>query len=105
MVETAAHVYGKEGAGEKGFWYFADERFEGGQPMMNFIDGKAHAEHLWTLTNLRCQGPWNQTFVKGKGYVSFPDTVPDKKVVGLQDFFDKAAEASEKRESTNSGSI
>lgn len=98
VIETAAHVYGNEGKGEKGFWYFADERFEGGESMMAKVDGEAHANHYWTLAGSGVQGPWNQTFVKGKGYVSFKDTVPDKKVVGMMDLMGQANAAAEKRQ-------
>ena len=97
LIETAAHVYGKEGKGEKGFWYFADERFEGGESMMTHIDGENHAKYYWTLANERTQKPWNQTFVKGKGYVSFKDTVADKKVIGLMEFMDNANAAADRR--------
>ena len=102
FIEGAAQIYGKDQGGEKGFWYFADERFEGGESMMTFLDKENHAQHYWALSQQRSQGPWNYTFVKGKGYVSFPDTVPDKPVVGLMDFFDKANKAAEKRKASAS---
>jgi hypothetical protein len=71
VIETAANVYGKGGNGEKGYWYFADERTEKGHSIATLIDGPAHAEYYWELVNLKKQGPWNATFVKGKGYKDF----------------------------------
>ena len=97
-IETAANVYGKRSKGAKGFWYFADERFEDGGSMMAEIDGESHAEHLWNLANQRDQGPWNNTFVKGKGYVSFDDTLADRKVATVPELMAKAKEAVAQRQ-------
>lgn len=71
LIETAANVYDIKGKGEKGFWYYGDERFEDGYPTMAKIDGEAHGEFYWELAQKKEQGPWNATFVKGKGYVDF----------------------------------
>jgi hypothetical protein len=72
VIETAAAIYGREGKGEKGFWYFGDERMENGQPMSKQpLSGDGHAEYYWQLVNKREQSPWNATFVTGKGYVDF----------------------------------
>ena len=71
VIQTAAEVYGLKGKGEKGFWYFADQRFEDGASVMSYVDGEAHAEYYWELVNGKAQGPWNNTFVKGKGYKRF----------------------------------
>lgn len=99
-IETAANVYGKGSKGAKGFWYFADERFEEGDSMMAEIDGDSHAEHIWSLVDQRSQGPWNHTFVKGKGYVPFESTIPDRKVAGVPELMAKAKEAVAKRGQT-----
>ncbi|OCK78386.1 hypothetical protein K432DRAFT_268589, partial [Lepidopterella palustris CBS 459.81] len=71
VIETAANIYGKAGKGQKGFWYVADERTEKGESVMGAISGPAHAEFFWELVNLKEQGPWNGTFVMGKGYKDF----------------------------------
>ena len=71
VIQTAAEVYGIRGKGEKGFWYFADQRFNDGSSVMAHVDGEAHAEYYWHLANQKTQGPWNSTFVKGKGYKKF----------------------------------
>ncbi|OCL06394.1 hypothetical protein AOQ84DRAFT_432630 [Glonium stellatum] len=71
VIETAANVYGKAGNGEKGYWYFADERTVNGDSVMSKVDGPAHAEYYWELVNTKKQGPWNATFAKGIGYKDF----------------------------------
>ena len=70
-IQIAAETYGIKGKGEKGFWYFADQRFEDGAPVMGFVNDEAHAEYYWDLVQEKEQGPWNNTFVKGKGYRRF----------------------------------
>lgn len=35
------------------------------------IDGEAHGKYYTELSEHREQGPWQQTFVKGKGYTTF----------------------------------
>ncbi|KAF2490144.1 hypothetical protein BU16DRAFT_597825 [Lophium mytilinum] len=72
FIELAANTYGKATpAGSKGFWYVADERTKEGFSVMSQIDGEAHAEYYAELARSKEQGPWNATFVKGKGYVDF----------------------------------
>ena len=73
LVESAAHALGKES-----HWYFADERFPDGNPVMTDLSGDAHADAYWNLAEGKEQGPWNYTFVKGKGYVKFEDVVDHK---------------------------
>jgi hypothetical protein len=71
IIETAANTYGKSG-GEKGFWYFADQRSPSGLSVIgDGLSGDAHAKYFWELVNTKSQGPWNATFVAGKGYVDF----------------------------------
>lgn len=82
IIETAAYSYGKVGKGEKGLWYWADERLENGWTIPG-TSGDGHANHFWELANHKEQGPWNQTFVTGKGYKNF-DSRFDKKVVSWE---------------------
>jgi hypothetical protein len=58
-------------------FYFADERKEDGSPVYSDIDGPAHANFYMQLIEgkTQTQGTWNATFVKGKGYVRFPETI------------------------------
>jgi len=67
MIQSASKAYK-----EKGFkFYYADERkAEGGAAFK--IDGDAHAKLYLELAEGKEQGPWQQTFVKGVGYKSFP---------------------------------
>jgi hypothetical protein len=51
-------------------YYYADERKDDGSAKYR-VDGDAHAELFWQLAQDKRQGPWMQTFVKGKGYVKF----------------------------------
>ena len=53
-------------------FYYADERKEYGSPKYR-VDGDAHADLYWSLTQGETQGPWLQTFVKGVGYRAFDD--------------------------------
>jgi len=92
VIETAANVYGIQGKGEKGFYYFGDERFEDGYPTMGKIDGEAHGEFYWELAQKKEQGPWNATFVKGKGYVDF-ETKRDRDLVSAAVLIEKANKA------------
>jgi hypothetical protein len=52
-------------------FYYADERKEDGSPVADAIDGDAHAEYYYELSQREDQGPWLATFVKGTGYVDF----------------------------------
>jgi hypothetical protein len=78
MTKTAlAHlIWGSSIAYEKqGFrFYFADERQSNGGPTIP-VDGPAAGEAYVELAEKKEQGPWNWTFVKGKGYVDFKDNV------------------------------
>jgi hypothetical protein len=38
------------------------------------IDAEAHGDVYVKLAEEKEQGPWDYTFVKGKGYVDFPST-------------------------------
>ncbi|CAJ2502983.1 Uu.00g103770.m01.CDS01 [Anthostomella pinea] len=51
-------------------FYYADERKPNGSPKYK-VDGDAHADLYWELTQSEAQGPWMQTFVKGVGYKKF----------------------------------
>ncbi|KAI9706764.1 MAG: hypothetical protein M1820_004734 [Bogoriella megaspora] len=82
VIETAANQYGKEGKGEKGFWYMADERMDDGSPTMSKIGGEAHAEFYWELSQRKTQGKWYATFVRGKGEVGFREEKRAREVVG-----------------------
>jgi hypothetical protein len=48
-----------------------DERNANGLPAGREIDGPAHADTFIELASKPEQGPWQWTFVKGKGYVKF----------------------------------
>ena len=52
-------------------FYYGDERQADGSPAYSAIDGEAHAKLYVELAEGKTQGPWQQTFVKGKGYVKF----------------------------------
>ncbi|TVY64573.1 Enoyl-[acyl-carrier-protein] reductase [NADPH] FabL [Fusarium oxysporum f. sp. cubense] len=60
---------GKSGAAHMMF-YYADERKPDGAPKYR-VDGDAHADLYWELSQGKEQGPWMQTFVKGEGYKKF----------------------------------
>ncbi|EPQ55708.1 NAD P-binding protein [Gloeophyllum trabeum ATCC 11539] len=67
IVEAATLTYGN-----KGFkFYYADERTADGAPVASAIDGDAHADFYYELSQSPKQQPWLATFVKGKGYVDF----------------------------------
>ena len=53
-------------------FYYADERKADGSPAVNGVDGEAHGKLYVQLAEDKAQGPWQQTFVKGMGYKSFP---------------------------------
>jgi hypothetical protein len=71
MIESAVQGYGKEGFR----FYYADERFEDGRSIFLDIGGQAHADFYWELATGKEQGPWEATFVKGRGYVDFEGVV------------------------------
>ncbi|KAF3076712.1 hypothetical protein CFAM422_001828 [Trichoderma lentiforme] len=74
----AAHLmhYLAEDNKEFGYkFYFADERKIDGDPVYAAIDGPAHAAFYTELAKKKTQGPWNATFVKGRGYVAFSEEI------------------------------
>ena len=89
-MESAARALGDPG---KSNWYFADERFANGYPVMMKLNGEAHGEMYYKMTTEPKQGPWNYTFVKGKGYVRFDDVV-DHKYTPVQGFMEYATQQS-----------
>ena len=66
LLESAAKAYGHDYQ-----FYYADERYANGSPLMNNIHGEAHAEAYWTLANSKEQLPVQYTFVEEKGYQKF----------------------------------
>jgi hypothetical protein len=61
-------------------FYFVDERTADGSSPFQGLNGQAHAEEFYSLATRGDQGPWEYTFVAGKGYVDFEGgigTVPD----------------------------
>lgn len=66
MIWAAADAYKDRGYK----FYYADERKPDGSPKYR-IDGDAHANLYWELSNGKTQGPWMQTFVVGVGYKTF----------------------------------
>ena len=53
-------------------FFYADERTEDGQLKGMAVDGPAHGEFYLQLAKQSDENvPWQATFVKGKGYVSF----------------------------------
>lgn len=56
-------------------FYYTDERFEDGGSVFVDIDAQAHAGFYYELVCRKDQGPWEATFVKGKGYVDFDGKV------------------------------
>ncbi|KAH7038340.1 putative short chain type dehydrogenase [Microdochium trichocladiopsis] len=66
MIATAADAYKDRGYK----FYYVDERKPDGTAKYK-VDGDAHAEHFFKLSEDKTQGPWLQTFVKDVGYVKF----------------------------------
>ncbi|KAF4947793.1 hypothetical protein FGADI_10126 [Fusarium gaditjirri] len=66
MIWAAADAYKNKGYK----FYYADERKPDGAPKYR-VDGDAHADLYWDLSQGKEQGPWMQTFVKGEGYKKF----------------------------------
>ncbi|PVH79947.1 NAD(P)-binding protein [Cadophora sp. DSE1049] len=52
-------------------FYYVDERKEDGSSAGTAVSGSAHADYFFGLAQQESQGPWNSTFVEGKGYVNF----------------------------------
>jgi hypothetical protein len=55
-----------------GRFYYADERKADGAPAYFEVNGEAHGKFYVALAEHKFQGPWQQTFVKGRGYKDFP---------------------------------
>ncbi|EXA33621.1 hypothetical protein FOQG_15699 [Fusarium oxysporum f. sp. raphani 54005] len=66
MMWAAADAYKNNGYK----FYYADERKPDGAPKYR-VDGNAHADLYWELSQGKEQGHWMQTFVKGEGYKKF----------------------------------
>ncbi|KAL6889143.1 hypothetical protein GGI43DRAFT_425806 [Trichoderma evansii] len=71
MIHYLAEVY--KSSGYK--FYHTDERAPDGTPRYGNPSPEAHGEHYLTLAEEKEQGPWNSTFVKGKGYVKFDESL------------------------------
>jgi hypothetical protein len=56
-------------------FYYADERFANAAPTYRDVSGSFHAEHYYNLATDKEQGPWENTFVGGVGYVDFEGRV------------------------------
>jgi len=69
FVEGASMAYTKEGFN----FYYSDERKADGSVAGAGISGSAHAEFYYELSQKKEQGPWDATFVPGKGYVDFAE--------------------------------
>ncbi|KAF4950701.1 hypothetical protein FSARC_13105 [Fusarium sarcochroum] len=72
----AAHMIWAASAAykDRGYkFYYADERKADGSPKYR-VDGDAHADLFWELSEDKVQGPWMQTFVQGVGYRNFDTT-------------------------------
>lgn len=54
-------------------FYYVDERSPTGDAVYNDIDGPAAAAEYPVIADLKTQGPWMYTFVKGAGYKDFDD--------------------------------
>lgn len=80
MIKGAVEGYGKENFR----FYFGDERCEDGRSIFLDIGGQAHADFYYELATGKEQGPWEATFVKGKGYVDFEGKVG--KVPKIEEF-------------------
>jgi hypothetical protein len=52
-------------------FYYCDERFADGSSVGGKISGQNHADFYLELALKKEQGPWDATFVGGKGYVNF----------------------------------
>ncbi|RFN44507.1 putative short chain type dehydrogenase [Fusarium flagelliforme] len=69
MTWTASEAYKSRGFK----FYYADERKPDGGPIYR-VNGDAHGDLYWELSQGKEQGPWMQSFVKGIGYKAF-DTI------------------------------
>ncbi|KAI2775620.1 NAD(P)-binding protein [Daldinia loculata] len=53
-------------------FYYLDERHADGSYVTNDLSGIGHAKEFLKLAKDSKQGPWDYTFVSGKGYAKFP---------------------------------
>ncbi|KAH7130954.1 hypothetical protein EDB81DRAFT_660323 [Dactylonectria macrodidyma] len=61
---------------DKGYkFYYADERGPDGTPPYDGISPEAHGEYYTALAETTSQGPWQQTFAKGIGYIKSKELV------------------------------
>ncbi|KAH8817390.1 putative short-chain dehydrogenase [Xylogone sp. PMI_703] len=67
LISAAAQTYADKGYS----FYYVDERTAEGAPVGNNIQGPAHAEIYWELSQLKKQEDAIVTFVAGKGRVNF----------------------------------
>ncbi|CAF3528176.1 unnamed protein product [Fusarium graminearum] len=72
MIWNASAAYKERGYKQSRF-YYVDERKPEGGPIYR-VNGDAHGEMYWKLSQDKEQGEWLQTFVKGEGYKKF-DTI------------------------------
>ena len=56
-------------------FYYADERQANGGPTIP-VSGPAAGEAYVELAEKKEQGPWDYTFMEGKGYVEFKGPLP-----------------------------
>ncbi|KAL7914277.1 NAD(P)-binding protein [Trichoderma velutinum] len=71
MIHYLSEVY--KSSGYK--FYHTDERESNGEPAYDKLDAEAHANYYVKLAEEKDQGPWNATFVNGKGYVKFDENL------------------------------
>jgi hypothetical protein len=90
MIELAAATYGKMSGDSASFWYFGDERRPFGGSVMDVIDGEERALFYCKLNQQKSQGPWNATFVKGRGYVDF-ESWRNRPLARLKELYNDAA--------------
>ncbi|CAO2648461.1 Nn.00g077280.m01.CDS01 [Neocucurbitaria sp. VM-36] len=68
MLQSAAAAFAHKGYK----FYYADQRLPDGKLCGKGISGHSHGKFYVFLAQGEKQGPWLQTFVKGKGYTEFP---------------------------------
>jgi len=71
LIENAAQLYTEEGFR----FYFPDERTKDAAPISRDLDGATAAEFYYELAMDKETKEWEQTFVKGVGYVDFKGVV------------------------------
>lgn len=55
-------------------FFYADERTERGDPVLDKISGPEAGEFYLSLVEEDADIPWYATFVKGKGFTDFPES-------------------------------